>query len=150
MTTINNVVNAATLANISDEQKFTDRKIGKLSLELPTPVGVAKFDLQDYSCKSNSKEVLAAPPETVVVSAATNEMDLKKASLESSSVKEILGLALTAMTQFAAADAEAANRRHNMEMELLKLRHEMEIQTMKLRDELEAARHQRIQESKRT
>ncbi len=150
MTTINNVVNASELNNISDEQKFTDRKIGKLYIEVPTPAGVAKLDLQDYSCKSNQKEMLAAPPENVIVAAPTTEIDLKKASTEAASVKDILGLAFTALAQFAAADKAAADSRHNMEMELLKLRHEMEMQQMRLRDELEAARHARIQESKRT
>lgn len=145
-----NLVDQSKLNSVMEKATSGSRKIGNLQLEIPTPAGVAKFHLQDYKSESVKHTLDLSEPENVIVAAATNELDIKKASTEASSVKEILGLALTAMTQFAAADAEAANRRHNMEMELLKLRHEMEMQQMRLRDELEAARHQRIQESKRT
>lgn len=145
-----NLVDQSKLNSVLEKATSSSRKIGNLQLELPTPAGVAKFHLSDYESESVKRVLDLSEPENVIVAAATNEMDLKKASNEASAVKDILGLALTAMTQFAAADAEAANRRHNMEMELLKLRHEMEMQQMRLRDELEAARHSRIQESKRT
>lgn len=145
-----NLVDQSKLNSVMEKATSGSRKIGTLQLELPTPAGVAKFSLSDYESESAKHTLDLSEPETIVVSAATNELDLKKASNEASTVKDVLGLAFTAITQLAAADAEAANRRHQQELELLKLRHEMEIQTMKLRDELEAARHQRIQESKRT
>lgn len=150
LNTMYNLVNQSKLNSVVEKATRGSRKIGNLQLELPTPAGVAKFYLSDYKSESAKHTLDLSEPENVIVSAATNEMDLKKASNEASSVKDILGMAFTAMTQMMSADAEAANRRHNMEMELLKLRHEMELQTMKLRDELEAARHSRIQESKRT
>lgn len=145
-----NLVDQSKLNSVMEKATSGSRKIGTLQLELPTPAGVAKFSLSDYESESAKHTLDLSEPENVLVGAATNEMDIKKASCEASAIKDVLGLAFTAITQLAAADAEAANRRHQQELELLKLRHEMEIQTMKLRDELEAARHSRIQESKRT
>lgn len=145
-----NLVDQSKLNSVLEKATSGSRKIGTLQLELPTPAGVAKFHLSDYESESVKRVLDLSEPENVIVAAATNELDIKKASTEASSVKDILGLAFTAMTQMMSADAEAANRRHQQELELLKLRHEMEMQSMRLRDELEAARHQRIQESKRT
>lgn len=146
MTTINNVVNAASLDNISDEQKFADRKIGKLVIELPTPVGVLKVDLQDYSCKSNSKEVLAAPPENVIVH-QTNELDVKLQSAGFAGADQMLKGMTALILGLHQADASRADTRHaqGMELELMRQKHEIEI--LMLKDKIEAERHARIQES---
>ena len=147
MTTINNVVNAASLNNISDEKKYVDRNIGKLTLELPTPVGVLKFDLQDYSCKSNSQEVLAAPPENVLVSAETNELDVKLQQVGISGAEQMIKGFTALILGLHQADASRADTRHaqGMELEMLRQKHELEI--LMLKDKIEADRHQRIQES---
>lgn len=146
MTTLNNVVNAAALDNISDTNKFSDRKIGKLVIELPTPVGVLKLDLQDYSCKSNSKEVLAAPPENVVVH-ETNELDVKLQSLGISGAESVVKGMTALIMGLHSADANRADARHaqGMELELMRQKHEIEL--LMLKDKIEADRHARIQES---
>jgi hypothetical protein len=147
MTTLNNVINAATLDNISDTNKFSDRKIGKLSLELPTPVGVLKLDLQDYSCKSNSKEVLAAPPENVVVAAETNELDVKLQQVGLGGADQMVKGMTALILGLHQADAARADTRHaqSMELELMRQKHELEL--LMLKDKIEADRHARIQES---
>ena len=144
MATINNVVNAATLNNISDEQKFSDRKIGRLALELPTPVGVLKFDLQDYSCKSNSKEVLAAPPENVLVGAPTNEFDVDLQKSGFSGTDQMVKSFTALVLGLHSADAQRADTRHaqTLELELMRQKHELEL--LQLKDKIEADRHQRI------
>ena len=147
MTTINNVVNAATLANISDEKKYVDRKIGKLTLELPTPVGTLKFDLQDYSCKSNSQEVLAAPPENVLVSAETNELDVKLQQVGISGAEQMIKGMTALIIGLHNADAARSDTRYNQERELEMLRQKHELEVLMLRDKIEADRHARIQES---
>ena len=146
MTTLNNVVNAAALDNISDTNKFADRKIGNLVIELPTPVGALKFYLQDYSCKSNAKEVLAAPPENVIVH-ETNELDVKLQGLGLSGADTMIKGFTALIMGLHHADASRADARHaqGMELELLRQKHELEL--LMLREKIEADRHQRIQES---
>jgi hypothetical protein len=144
MTTLNNVVNAAALDNISDTNKFADRKIGKLSVEVSA--GVLKFDLQDYSCKSNSKEVLAAPPENVVVH-ETNELDVKLQQVGISGAGEMIKGMTALIMGLHSADANRADARHAQSMELELMRQKHEIELLMLRDKIEADRHQRIQES---
>ena len=146
MTTINNVINAASLDNISDEKKYSDRKIGRLAIELPTPVGILKFDLQDYSCKSNSQEVLAAPPENVVVH-QTNELDVKLQGLGLSGAESVVKGMTALILGLHQADANRADARRveEREMEMLRQKHELEL--LMLKDKIKADRHQRIQES---
>ena len=144
MTTLNNVVNAAALDNISDTNKFSDRKIGKLAIEVSA--GVLKFDLQDYSCKSNSKEVLAAPPENIIVR-ETNELDVKLQGLGLSGAESVVKGMTALIMGLHSADANRADARHaqGMELELMRQKHEIEL--LMLKDKIEADRHARIQES---
>jgi len=144
MTTLNNVINAATLDNISDTNKFADRKIGKFSVEITQ--GVLKFDLQDYSCKSNSREVLAAPPENIVVH-ETNELDVKLQQVGLGGADQMMKGMTALILGLHGADASRADARHAQTLELEMLRQKHEIELLQLKDKIEADRHQRIQES---
>lgn len=149
MTTINNVVNAANLTNISDSNDFTHRKVGLLAIEVPTPVGVAKFELRDYEAKCNSKETLASPPENVLVSAETNQMDLDVQK----TIGQVMATTMTAMTSFIlqmeAQQDLRTERRQQHELAVLKLEHELKLQMAKVLDEIEAGKHARIHEAKK-
>lgn len=149
MTTINNVVNAATLENISDSKNFTHRKIGSLNIEVPTPVGIAKFELRDYEAECNSKETLMSPPENVLISAETNQMDLDVQK----TIGQVMVTTMTAMTSFIlqmeAQQDLRTERRQQHELAILKLEHELKLQMAKVLDEIEAGKHARIHESKK-
>lgn len=148
LTTVVNLVDQAKLNSVSESGKSHSRKIGKLQLSIPTPIGAACLILEDYEFDGAKRSIELTEPENVVVSPETNQLDV---ILNKDGIEAAVSV-MTAMTGFigmlASKDAETANARREHEVKMMEMQHQFKMQELRLQDELNQNRHERVMKEK--
>ena len=148
LTTVVNLTDLSKLNSVSESGKSHSRKIGKLQLSIPTPIGAACLILEDYEFDGAKRSIELTEPENVVVSPETNQLDVV---MNKDGIKAAVSM-MTAMTGFigmlASKDAEMSNARREHEMKMEEMRHQFKMQELQLQDELNANRHERVMKEK--
>ncbi len=148
LATVVNFADQAKLNSISESAKSASRKIGKLQLSIPTPLGAACLILEDYESDGAKRSIDLTEPENVVVSPETNQLDV---ILNKDGIEAAVSM-MTVMTNFismlASKDAEIANARREHEVKMMEMQHQFKMQELRLSDELNHNRHERVMKEK--
>ena len=148
LATVVNFADQAKLNSISESAKSASRKIGKLQLSIPTPLGAACLILEDYESDGAFRTIDLTEPENVVVSPETNQLDV---IMTKDGIEAAVSV-MTAMTGFigmlASKDSESSNARREHEVKMLELQHQFKMQELRLQDELSQNRHERVMKEK--
>jgi hypothetical protein len=148
LTTVVNLVDQAKLNTVSESGKSHSRKIGKLQLSIPTPLGAACLILEDYEFDGAKRSIELTEPENVVVSPETNQLDV---ILNKDGIEAAVSM-MTAMTGFigmlASKDVEMSNARREHEIKMEEMRHNLKMMELRLTDELNQNRHERVMKEK--